>query len=641
MAKLSDPIQINNMVLKNRFVAAPMVSNHCDELGYITQRVLDTYEVQARGGVALFQTMAFFVHPTSALFRAPGMEHDGRIAGAAELAYAIHRGGAKAAMQLVHAGPLAPPAPGQQSLGPSPSESAFAPGTWSKEMTGEEIEMIIDAFGQAAGRAKRAGFDAVNIHSCHGSLIQLFMSKGANRRKDKWGKDLLLFSLKILERIRQVVGPGYPIIWRISGDEFYGEAGYTLEDVLKYVPILEEAGVDCFDVSAGRIGLISGSYIMQPVYRPRGTIVYLAEAIKKVVKVPVISVGKIMDPKMAQKIVEEGKADLIALGRPIWADPEYPKKALEGRPDEIRKCLSCNFCMRGIFTGTATRCAVNADFGREYKYGLQRADEPKHVLIVGGGVAGMETARIAGLRRHQVTLYEKTERLGGLVNLAANIPRLYTRDLYNIVEYLTNQLERLNIKIEMEKEITLDMINQLKPDIVILATGSRLIWPDIPGINHPQVIGLDDYIARTREIGQRVVVIGGHEGAEIAVSLAREKKQVTLIEGSENIAQPLYMYDILRQGMLLEFIQQEEIKVLTKTQVKEIQPGQVIARDDADQEHFLPSDSVIIAWGRESNKELANKLEKASISFYLIGDCVEPRSIAEAIDDAAYVARLI
>jgi 2,4-dienoyl-CoA reductase-like NADH-dependent reductase (Old Yellow Enzyme family)/thioredoxin reductase len=630
------------MWLKNRFVAAPMVSNHCDELGYITQRVLDTYEVQARGGVALYQTMAFFVHPTSVLFRAPGIEHDGRIAGAAELAYAIHRGGAKAAMQLVHGGPLAPPpAPGMQSLGPSPSESTFAPGTWSKEMTEEEIEMIIEAFGQAAGRAKRAGFDAVNIHSCHGSLIQLFMSKGANRRKDKWGKDLLLFPLKVLERVRQLVGPDYPIIWRISGDEFYGEAGYSLDDVLKYAPILEEAGVDCFDVSAGRIGLISGSYIMQPVYRPRGTIVYLAEAIKKVVKVPVIAVGKIMDPKMAAKIVEEGKADLVALGRPIWADPEYPKKALEGRSEDIRKCLSCNFCMRGIFTGTATRCAVNAEFGREYKYRIQRADEPKKVLIIGGGVAGMEAARVAALRKHHVILYEKEKRLGGLVNLAANIPRLYTRDLYNIVEYLTNQLAKLDITIEMEQEVTLDVINQLKPDIVVLATGSRLIWPDIPGIKSPWVIGLDDYINRAKEVGQRVVIIGGHEGAEIAVSLAREKKEVTVIEGSENIAQPFYMFDILRQSMLMEYIQQEEIRVLTKTQVKEIQPGQVIIIPEAGQEQVLPVDSVIIAWGRQPNKELADALQKANISFYDIGDCVEPRSIVEAIDDAAYVARLL
>jgi len=633
---------IGKMRLKNRFVAAPMVSNHCDELGYITQRVLDTCEVQARGGVALFQTMAFYVHPTSVLFRAPGIEHDGRIAGAAELAYAIHRGGAKAAMQLVHGGPLVPPSsPGQQSLGPSPLESAFAPGTWCKEMSEEEIEMVIEAFGQAAGRAKRAGFDAVNIHSCHGSLIQLFMSRGANRRRDRWGKDLLLFPLKILERIRQVVGPDYPIIWRISGDEFYGEAGYTLEDVLRYVPQLEEAGVDCFDVSAGRIGMVSGSYIMQPVYRPRGSIVYLAEAIKRVAKVPVIAVGKIMDPKLAAKIVEEGKADLVALGRPLWADPEYPKKALAGKSEEIRKCLSCNFCMRGIFTGTATRCAVNAEFGREFRYRLQPAYETKRVLIVGGGVAGMEAARIAALRKHQVLLYERQERLGGLVNLAANIPRLYTRDLYNIVQYLVHQLRILGVRIELGKEVTLDLVKQLGPEVIILATGSRFIWPHIPGIDHPWVMGLSDYVSRSRPVGDRVVVIGGHEGAEIAVSLAREKKEVTLVEETDNIAQPFYMYDILRQGMLMDFIQKEEVRVLTKTRVKEILPGQVLLQEASGQERSLPADTVVVAYGRQSNRELAEELQKAGLSFYEIGDCVEPRSIAEAIDDGSYVARLI
>lgn len=277
MAKITDPIRIGSLELKNRYVLAPMVSNHCDEQGYITQRVLDTYDVQARGGVGLVQTMAFWIHPTSALFRAPGIEHDGRVAGIAELAYTIHRGGAKAALQLVHGGPLVPPRPGQPALGPSPLESTFAPGSFSKEMEEGEIEMILEAFGQAAARAQRAGFDAVNVHSCHGSLIQLFMSPGkANRRQDRWGQDPLLFPLRVLESIRRAVGPDFPIIWRI-GDEFYGDQGYNLQDVLRYAPALEQAGVNCFDVSAGRIGLVSGSTIMLPLYRPRGHIVYLAE----------------------------------------------------------------------------------------------------------------------------------------------------------------------------------------------------------------------------------------------------------------------------------------------------------------------------------------------------------------------------
>jgi len=685
MPKISDPIKIGKVELENRFIHAPTIMNLSGHLGYVTERMLAAYERIAKGGAALVIVNATAVHPTSfAWYRATALFDDTYIPGFTELAEIIKRTGAKAGIQISHGGPLVPAIPitlisgGKytQAWGPNPVESAFKKGDFSKAMTEEEIEEVIEGFGQTALRVKRCGFDVVDIHCCHGSLFQPFMAKGTNDRQDKWGKDNTLFVRLAVERMRKYVGPDFPIMFRIAGDEHFEEplpsgeiqTGFTIEDTVNtFVPALDKY-IDCWDISAGRVGINSGAWAIQPLYFPRGVIVPLAEAVKKVTKLPVVAVGKIMDPRLAERIIETGRADLVAISRPIMSDPDYPKKALTGRSKEIRKCIGCNHCMEGLFKGgLAISCAVNAEFGWEREYRITRADEPKKVVVVGGGVAGMEAARVAQLRGHKVALYEKGEILGGLVNIASAHPRLYTRDLRNIVDYLIYEIERLGIKVELGKEITRELIDTLKPDVVIVATGSRPLIPEIPGIENPDVMIQDDYLRKKTKVGEKVVIIGGNDGAETAVSLARGKKEVTLVEESGDIAWPIYICDPMRQAWLCRYLKEAGVRVFARAKVTEITDEgvkivyneeeiptpdfrnmsvagkrvEVVDKEWKGEPLTIEADTVIIAPGRVSNKELTQSLRDKIEELYEIGDCVEPRSIYWAIKEAAYIARQI
>lgn len=638
MPKISDPIKIGKMEVKNRVVAAPTYCGYADEEGYVTQRLIDLYEERAKGGAGLVTVEVARIRPEDRMFhRMLGAHSDRHIPGLSELAYVIHLAGAKASLQIQHSGRQSnPQVTGVQPVAPS-ARAPFG-GVTPRVLTTEECEELLEQFALAAGRVKAAGFDAVMYHGTHGFLIQQFMSSYTNDRQDKYG-DRLAFVTELIKKTRAVVGEDFPLIMRMSGDEFLGDKGITLEMCTReIVPALLKVGIDCIDVSAGV--LETAENVCQPLYFPRGFLVHLAEGIREVSNVPVVAVGRINDPKLAERIIEDQRADMVALSRGLLADPAFPKKMLQGRYKEVRKCIACNACMDRTFLQYPVRCAVNPDFGREKDYQIRPALKSKQVLVIGGGVGGMEAARVAALRCHAVTLYERDSKLGGLVNLASSLPRLYTRELNNIVEWLADQIKGLPIKVELGREVTVRLVEELKPEAVILATGSLLEVPDIPRRDKGLVTTLDDYLRGEIEVGQKVAVIGGAHGAEVSISLAREGKEVTLLEsgGPETIGAAPYL-DMVRKIVLFRYLQEEKVRVVTEVRIKEITEKGVNFTDKEGKEENLEVATVILAPGRRPNNELAKELKGKIQELFEIGDSVQPRRILSAVHEGAFVAR--
>jgi 2,4-dienoyl-CoA reductase-like NADH-dependent reductase (Old Yellow Enzyme family)/thioredoxin reductase len=660
---LCEPIKIGNVELKNRMVAAPMVGLTATENGYITDRMLELYRQRSQGGFSLVVVEATGVRKESRITaRMLLADHPRRQVGLADLASVIHENGAKAAIQLADPGGNADSSwMGVTSW--APSNVSLRP--WvapPKEMTEDEIQYTIDCHVKAAVICRRAGFDMIMIHGAHGFLPHQFMTPYLNRRTDKWG-DPALYAMEVIRRMKEKVD--CPVYIRISGDDFLGltpperirafATTYTrdpdrsrgtanLDHMLKIVPLLVEAGSDAIDVSGGTGASMDDYWLIQPLYKKMGVIAYLADAIKKVSKVPVITAGKLMNPRLGESIIANGRADLVALGRASYADTEYPKKVMENRPQEIRMCTACDYCTAlMVFGGSTVRCAVNYDLGRmPYEYELQSALRPKKVLVVGGGVAGMEAARVVSLKGHTVVLYEKDSDLGGCItNLATRIPHLNTANLKHIVKWQVQQLDQLGVDLRLGREVTSETIDTEKPDVVILATGARPRVPqDIPGVDRSNVVILDDYLTKKRtDMGMNVAVVGGDHGAEVACSLARDGKKVTLIAKRRRVAGAPYL--AARWPLLLDYLRDAGVKILTEAATKNIGDKVVVIVDKGGKEDLIEADTVLLAPARFPNNELAEELKFKVPELYEIGDCVEPKHLQAAIHSACHVARKV
>ncbi len=641
MATLYDSIKIGGIELPNRMAMAPTVRCNATEFGYVTDWTIRGFTAQAEGGWGLLQVSASYVHPEGNIFRTMlGMYNDKCIHGHEKLARAIHRAGTKCSCQIIHGGALCNNAiTGLPIVGASVKGGVFGA---VRELSTAEAEERIQYYVDAAARVKEAGYDAVNVHSCQGTLIQQFMSPFTNLRKDKFGQDPGLFPEMIAKGIKERCGKDFPLIWRLAAHEFMdflGEPGYNEEWGKKMAKRLEPH-VDCFDVTGGRIGFTS-MYAFPPVYAKRATRVHLASEIKSVVSVPVMGVAKIMEPKLAEHLITSGQCDIAHFCRPSIADPWFARKILEGRPEDIRKCISCNWCLQTLFDQKTVLCAVNARFNREAEYESKPAAKAKTVMVIGGGVAGLEAAVTLAERGHQVDLYEKNDTWGGLVeNVSSRHPRIHTADLRNILDFYRAQLGKLSgIKAHLKTEVTPEFIQKENPDAVIVAVGSEEALPNIPGIGLKNVITNEDYLRAQGkvEMGENVVVIGGNYGAETAVSLARQGKKVTIVEESAIAARPAYSQDLYSRLFQLDrFVQEEKITVLLNTRALEITAAGVVV-ESADGKKTLPADAVIIAYNRKPKKGLYEALKGKVKALYEIGDCVKPRDIASAVDDATYM----
>jgi len=619
------PISIGSTKLKNRFVVSPMVTVYCDQDGMATDQYTAYYEARANGGWGLIITEDYAVDPIGRGFWTPGLWKDEQIKSHTAFVERIHQGGAKIFAQIYHAGRQTTSGLiGEQTVSAS-SIPCPVLGETPRELGIEEIKKIVSQFGDTALRAKKAGFDGVEIHGGHGYLIAQFMSKYSNKRWDDYGGNVenrMRFPLAIISDIRKKCGQDFTIGFRISADE-YVPGGRTIEETKAMAIMLEKQGVDVLHVSAGVYG--STWAVIPPLNVTNGWIVDFAEAVKKVVNIPVITVGRINDPIMADSILESGKADLIAMGRGSLADPELPNKYLEGRYEDIRHCIGCQQgCVLTLFRNEPIRCLVNPSCGFEYLNELKKTDKPKKITVVGGGPAGMEAARAAILSGHQVTLYENTDRLGGEFAVGSIPPE--KGDLILFSSWAARQVKKLGVTIHLNTEYTAETFEKEKPDLVIIATGSRYLKPNIPGINNKNIFTSTDVLISKAEVGQNVVVVGGGLiGSETATYLGENGKQVTLIEQQPFIAEE---EEGTRRKYLMELIEDLGIDVMTSTKLLEIN-DQGIKIEQEGKVSDVKADTIVLALGVESKADLAKVLE-GKVEIKVIGDAVKPRDALEA-----------
>lgn len=650
MAKLNrlfEPIKIGKMELKNRMVMAPINTHLGTELGGVNERLIDFYVERARGGVALIITDAMCIDwPVGKAGISPLRIDEWKYVNALhDLTDAVHECGTKVAAQLHHAGrqnSMAVCAEGRELVAPSAIPCLPTGADMPRELTIKEIQELINRFVLAAQRAKAAGFDAVEIHGAHGYLITQFMSPHTNKRTDAYGRGFegrMKFPLKIVEGMRAALGPDYPILFRMCADE-YIDGGLTLEVSKIIARRLVEAGVDALDITSGIYESPPAWHAwIYPIYdMAPGCRVYLAEAIKKAIGIPVIASGRLGDPVLAEKIIKEGKADLIAMGRALLADPELPRKAAEGNLDDIRPCLYCDEgCVGGLSNLWHIDCQVNAALGREREFQIKPAQKVKRVVIVGGGPAGMEAARVAALRGYNVTLFEKEKKLGGQL-IPASMPS-FKQPVKEQIKYLQNQIDKLGVKVELGKEATPALIKKLKPNVVILATGASHLIPDIPGVKRENVATASEILLGKRKAGEKVVIIGGGEiGSELAWFLAEQGKKVTIIEMQDVVASGMNLFSRL---YLLNKLAELGVEMAIGTTAKGIADKGVMVVDMDGNKKVIQADTVVLAAGFKSNDGLAEELKGAVAEVYCIGDCAKLGKIKGAIHSGARIAHRI
>lgn len=631
---LFSPFRIGTLELRNRIVMPPMATNFAGEDGSVNDRHIAYYMERIRGGVGyvtfehtgvLKQGRAF---PNMAL-----IDSDQNILPFKKLVEAVHKENGKIVIQINHAGrqtsasitgsPIVAP-----SAIPCPVRNEMP-----KELSYDEIQKIIEAFGEAARRVKEVGADGVEIHMAHGYLINQFLSPFSNKRIDEYGGDVdrrMRMALEVLRAVRNKVGADFPVLCRLSADE-YVEGGLKLDDAKEIAKALERTGADALHVSA--CVAASGYLNHPPYYADEGVFVHLAQGIKSIVGVPVITVGRIRTPELANQILEENKADLISMGRALIADPNLPVKALQGKTEEIIPCISCNRCILSIRKG-ALQCAVNPETGREEIFKLEKTKHPKKVWIIGGGPAGIKAAEIAAMRGHQVTLYEKDEKLGGRFLLAAIPPKKQV--LKEFTDHLTGQLKKLPVKIILGKPFNLTSLRRGRPDIVIVATGAKPFFPPIDGLEETKAISVEEALSGNVHLGRKILVVGGGGiGAEVADHLSEEGKEVTLIEMREGIALDLVGH---LQHFLNQRLREKGVQILTSTKVTRFEKEALWVETPQGVKKFEGFDSMVISLGSISNNDFLESLRGKVSDLYIIGDASKPREVMEALLEGEEVA---
>jgi 2,4-dienoyl-CoA reductase-like NADH-dependent reductase (Old Yellow Enzyme family)/thioredoxin reductase len=632
---LFTPFSIESLKLENRIVMPPMATNYTTPEGFVTDRQIAYYVERAKGGVGYITTEHTGILPQGKASPKMMMIHtDEHGAKIKNLVEAVHAAGGKIVVQINHAGrQTSSEITGMPIVGASP-----IPGPPKNEIPRElsvgEIEEIIEAFSVAAQRVKEVGADGVEIHMAHGYLICSFLSPFTNKRSDRYGGDVQgrsRLAVEVLQSVRSRIGPDFPIICRLSADE-YLQGGLRIEETKQIAKTLEEKGANALHISACNV--VTGYLNQPPYYVEEGVFVHLAEAVKAQVDIPVITVGRIRSPLMADQIIRDGKADLISMGRALIADPHLPQKAKDGRLEEIIPCISCNKCIQTQRQG-AIRCSVNPETGNEAEFRFEKADRSKNVWIVGGGPGGLKAAEIAALRGHQVTLFERKDKLGGRVRLGANPPGKAV--LNEFIDYLEGRVRALGITLEMDKEFTADMITSGEPDVVIVATGASPQFPDWKGVEESDALSVDDVLSDWADIGDNVLIVGGGgTGAEIADLLSEVGKKVTLIEMLEDIASDLINH---LQHYLKQRLSDKGVNILTSTRVVDLGKGYAMVEDASGIKKLDGFDDIVLALGSETPNDVIYKdLEDKVAELYVIGDASQPRAIVDAVWEGEDIA---
>jgi len=633
--KLFTPGKIGSMEIKNRLIVPPMLTEYAAEDGSLTERYIRYYEEKAKGGWGLIICEDTSVDPYGAGFKnLPGLWSDEFIPKHKELTDRVHKQGAKIAVQAYHAGREADSSiKGRRPVAPSAIQDPTKPET-PHELTAQEVQELVEEFAQAMRRARDAGYDAVELHGAHGYLINQFVSPFSNKRTDAYGGNLmnrLRFPLEIIARAKALLGPDFPIIYRISADEMV-EGGLTIEDTKVIAQLLEEAGIAALHVSAGVYK--SGAIVSAPSMVRTAPFSDYAQQIRKMVKIPVFAVDKIIYPQVAESLLREGKADFIAMGRASLADPELPNKVKDGRLEEILPCIGCwQGCQGKIAVQEAVSCLVNPHTGKEAAYAILPTAQPKKIMVIGGGPAGMEAAIVAAKRGHQVTLYEKTDRLGGQWLLAAIPPGKELLNSFTV--WQKGELARTKVKVMLNTEVTPALAAQEKPDAIIYAAGATPLVPPIPGYQKPQVYTANAILAGKIDLkGKAVVIGGGLVGAETAEHIAVHNHPTTIVEMRPEIAADLVAAP---KAFLMESLRKNAVTMLVNTKVLAITDTGVTV-ETPEGKRDLPADFIVMAIGSRSNTALAQELQK-HFPVTIIGDA---QTVGKALDgiNAAYQAAL-
>ncbi|MCX2976688.1 FAD-dependent oxidoreductase [Candidatus Marimicrobium litorale] len=658
-SKLLSPIDIGTMRLKNRMVMSPMTTAYCNDDQTPSERLIGHFEARARGGVGLITLELVTVdvkHPY--MHRSMTLGEDRFIDKHRRLVEAVHQHGAKVQPQISHTGPesVALMFGGDQPVGPS---VAVAPvwGWHSRELKADELADIAIQYGEAARRAREAGYDGIELHAAHCyNLLGSFLSPLRNKRTDDYSAFRLetrtRFMVEVLEQISARAGVDFPVTLSISGYE-RAPGGRSLDDTQAIAPTLVEAGVKCFRVSGG----ISDALVTQMVSRTEaGPALNAAnaESIRNVVNVPVMAVGRIHDPDLAESIIRNGQADLVAMARPLLADPELPNKVASGRTGDIRPCISCEGCIDSMQTHDDLRCAVNPLSGREHSLASMPAPtaSPFHLVVIGGGPAGMEAARQAAASGYRVTLVEQQRHLGGSLLLASTVHAANEAFL----DYLKSQMNRLPIQLQLGTPASVESISQLVPDAVIVATGAKIATSAIPGMNSPGVMTgaqlrqrmLDapafvQALLRPRwlratsklwmPIGKRVAIVGADLAAvELAEFLAHRKRRVHLLDSGTKIAPEVGKK---RRAEHMDRLDRLQVTVNTRVDIERIKSSGIVILSGNGTRRELFTDTVLVTGEPIPDTSLCEAIRGAGFRVKAIGDCCGVGLIAGATRDAA------
>ena len=610
--------RIGRIVLRNRIVMPPMVTNFCTRTGEVTERLIQYLARRARGGTGLIIAEGAYINKEGQGFSCEmGIYEDSLIPGLRRLTKAVQEQGGKIAVQLLHCGrQTRSELTGHPILAPSPIPCPVV-GEMPAALSQVQIQKIIHDFAGAAARAQKAGFDAVEIHSAHGYLLHQFLSPLSNQREDAYGgskEKRVRFVAEVAQGVREAVGPGFPVILRIDASEFL-EGGIDLPLSSFYCETLAPR-VDALHISAGAYG--SRHWIAQPYFNEPGLIAPLAGKIKQKVSVPVITVGRIHSPSLAEEILARGDADFIAMGRALLADPDFPQKAREGREEEIMPCLSCYIgCSDRLRAGMDISCLLNPRVGREFEE-ARKLSPPSRFLVVGGGPAGLSAGILLAERGAKVLLVEEGKEVGGQFLLAAKIPM--KENLRRASEIYRRRFEELGGEI-IHRTATVDWIKGQKADFIILATGSTPVVPEIPGLESIKSMSYVEALQKGVEEKNIVVIGGGATGCEVAELLLEQEKKVTLVEMLDQLAGD--MGNI--RSHLLARLSSLGLQTYTRSRVIRVRGNEVILQDGSGKEISLNGiECLVFATGIAPNRELEKELKEAGLEYTAIGDCLKP-----------------
>lgn len=638
---LCKPLKIGRLTLRNRMCSAPLGATDVDAQGTPGPRTLGFYEARAKGGAAIVTVSELVVHPETdgSQMLHLSLKTPGQLGAFTYVADAIKRHGALASIELSHSGQYA----GTYMVDKKkkgdlhqfgPSDGVRPDGIPVKALTKEQIASIVAAYAEAAGLAKRAGFDMCMVHAGHGWLINQFLSPYFNHRTDEYGGSLenrVRFAREILTAVRAEVGPGFPIELRMSGSELF-DGGYDLDEGCRIAHALEDL-VDIIHVSAGSYQF--GFSITHPsMFREHGCNVYLAEEIKKHVSVPVATIGGLSDPDQMEEIIASGKADLVVMGRALLADPELPNKVMANEGDDIVRCMRCFVCMAERPVTQTRRCALNPRIGRELEgLDIVPAARKRKVLVVGGGIAGMVAARTAALRGHDVTLCEANDTLGGILRTEAALP--FKQDMYHLGVTYAHLCEKAGVDIRLNTPVDAAFADEFGAGACIVAVGSEAMTLPVPVSDDAVVRSIDELYLEGAPVGEEVVIVGGGlTGCECALLMAGKGKKVHLVEMRDGLAIDA---NIRHRPILLAQIEEAGVDVALDACAQAVTAdGVIVAQDGA--ERFIAGDTVVCAIGQRSRTAAADALRDAAPFVRIIGDAKRPSNITNAVYEGFHAA---